>query len=199
MPKKIVTKQAWINLGYDYFSKGGEKALVIEKMARDLRISKTSFYNFFGNRVNFLGKIIEFWQQLRTQELIDLSCNISSAGSTTYSMMLALFSTEIKDDFLFYLRQKAQTDANIKLMIDAIESKRIVFAAQQIEKTGTLPEDALEKATLIYVYYLGWWARQPVGRIVPDEAKKQISLLVKQLNLKVSSQKIAGDDLKHLF
>lgn len=183
MPKKITTKAAWTQLGFDQFSKGGISALKIEAMARSLGVSKASFYHFFKSRDIFISDIITHWRDIRTEEFIALSKAETSKAPIIETLILAIFSAEIEDDFLFYLRRLSSTHSIALSFLLEIETQRIDFAANAIEHLGYLETDAREKATIVYNYYLGWRERQRTNAEASDGPEEELALLIRQLKL----------------
>ena len=44
MPKIIAKKEDWIKLGYRIFAEQGASGIIVEKMAKILKVNKSSFY-----------------------------------------------------------------------------------------------------------------------------------------------------------
>ena len=50
--------EIWIIKGYEIFAMLGEKGLIIEKLAKEVRKSKSSFYHHFTDLEIFIEKIL---------------------------------------------------------------------------------------------------------------------------------------------
>ena len=70
MPKIIARKQDWLRLGYQIFAQKGISGIVIEKMAKKLKVNKSSFYWHFKTKKEFLDGLIAYWITAETEKVI---------------------------------------------------------------------------------------------------------------------------------
>lgn len=59
MVSKGDSSSAWLNLGYELFSEEGHEGLQVERLSRILGKNKSGFYHFFGDKDNFLERLME--------------------------------------------------------------------------------------------------------------------------------------------
>jgi AcrR family transcriptional regulator len=50
----------WIKKGYEYFALKGEQGLIVEKMAQEIGVNKSSFYYYFTNMPYFIEKLLKY-------------------------------------------------------------------------------------------------------------------------------------------
>lgn len=184
MPKKIASKDAWVQLGFRKFCVGGVDALRVEAMGRALGVSKASFYHFFKTRDVFINDIINHWRDLRTEEYIVLSRAKSDTSLEINTLILTIFSAEIEDDFLIHLRRLGQANGAVRDLLIEVEKQRIDYACSAIERLGYSHEVAQEKATIIYNYYLGWRERQKTTPGPAGTPAGELTLLVDHIGLR---------------
>jgi AcrR family transcriptional regulator len=55
----IANREVWIDLGYGIFAREGYQALKIERLAKKMGISKSSFYHHFADREIFIQALLE--------------------------------------------------------------------------------------------------------------------------------------------
>ena len=72
MPTHPTVKE-WLEAGYRAFSEGGEVAVSITDLSRQIHRSKTSFYNYFQDRDSFLIELIKLHLRGLKPELSMLS------------------------------------------------------------------------------------------------------------------------------
>lgn len=183
VPKKITSREAWIELGFQQFSIGGTEALRIEAMARTLGVSKASFYHFFKGRDAFIDDILGYWRNIRTEEFIKFSKDRTEDVSLIEALILEIFSADIDDDFLFHLRRFGRKNHAARELLVQVEAQRVDFARHAIEQLGYPQDDAHEKSVVIYNYYLGWRERQKTNRDGTAAIESELGRLVSQLNL----------------
>ncbi|MET3292934.1 UNVERIFIED_CONTAM: AcrR family transcriptional regulator [Brevibacillus sp. OAP136] len=181
MPKIIATEEEWVRLGVAYFSTGGEEALVIEKMAKQLACSKSSFYWYFKNRESFIGKIIGYWQRQATELVIESVESNANAEQKIRALLVSMFADRSGNDFMFYIRRLGQREAAYGRVLQAIEQKRMDYMAALLQAKGYCERTSREKAELIYHCYLGWLERNKYTEVTELETMQQVELIYAQL------------------
>ncbi|MGO4549088.1 TetR/AcrR family transcriptional regulator [Paenibacillus sp. 2TAB23] len=179
MPKIIATEQDWIKLGLKLFAEGGPEALVVEKLAKQLGSSKTSFYWYFKTRAAFIKRIIVSWQELATASFIaHLQAQESaSPREKIYHLLRVMFSTVEGQDFIYHLRNLGASESEYADILQIIKKQRLDYMTSLLMDYGQSHEDAASKSELLYSYYLGWHERHKHKPPSDGEAEKQIALL----------------------
>ena len=189
MPKIIATEEDWLKLGLKYFSTGGVKALNVEKMATKLGCSKSSFYWYFDNRDIFINKMLNYWVSVSTDALVAEAENNHTPSRKLYSLLQQVFTDKRGQDFMFYLRKYAQTNAEAKVILDETERARTAYLAVLLVQMGLEVSAAHEKSEMIYAYYLGWYEQHKYQHFnVEAESERQIRLLIDHLQLPIKPE-----------
>jgi AcrR family transcriptional regulator len=156
MPKIVAKKEDWINLGYRIFSEQGASGIVVEKMAKILKVNKSSFYWHFKTQKDFIENLITFWIKNETERIIFLS----DSKKTGTQKFKALFSLVYKQDpfldFIFHLKRYSRKEKKIQLIIDNIDNKRIKYTYDLLLEMGYSKQDARIKSKLLYKHFLGY-------------------------------------------
>src|SRR5213083_2769643 len=66
-PMAKVTRADWLDAGLDVLASEGPQALVAERLAQRLGVTRGSFYHHFRSRESFLTGLLERWSQRHTQ------------------------------------------------------------------------------------------------------------------------------------
>ena len=66
----IVTKQQWIESGYQLFAIQGAKAFTVEGLAKKIGVSKSSFYHHFAEQICFIEELMKL-HLLRSNQIAD--------------------------------------------------------------------------------------------------------------------------------
>ncbi|MCI3926972.1 TetR/AcrR family transcriptional regulator [Paenibacillus sp. TRM 82003] len=177
IPKVIVTEDQWLAKGLEKFAQSGTDGMVIEKMATELGCSKSSFYWYFKNRHEFIMRLVDFWAQRSTQQVIRKSSIPEKAEEQISEMLAQMFSATRKGDFLFYLRKLVKENASFQATLETIERKRLLYARELFEKTGMSPQAAEQKSFILYHYYLGWYERHKDEHINEEDLHRHIEML----------------------
>ncbi len=56
--------QKWINVGYEQFALEGMDGIQVERLARILKLNKSGFYYYFGDREFYLDQLLKFHLKL---------------------------------------------------------------------------------------------------------------------------------------
>jgi AcrR family transcriptional regulator len=64
-------RSAWIEAGLRALAAGGPDAVRVEVLARALGVSKGGFYGYFGNQPALLDAILDAWERVSVDEVIE--------------------------------------------------------------------------------------------------------------------------------
>lgn len=156
MPKIIAKKQDWINLGYKLFSEQGIAGIIVEKMAKKLKVNKSSFYWHFKTKKNFINEIIAYWVSSDTNKIIMLVESKPSGKEKFDALIKLAFKKEPYLDFIFFLKRYALKDKKIQTLIDEIDAQRINYTKSILIEMGVTENEASLKSTLFYKYLIGY-------------------------------------------
>ena len=156
MPKIIVTKQEWIEEGFKQFSKHGEHALIVEKMANKLKVNKSSFYWYFKTKQVFINEIVSYWVFKETEQIINSADKFENPKEKWNEFLIIAFRNDPYLEFIFYLKRYATKHASIQKIIDEIDSRRLDFTSKLLQELGYLEKESIIKASLFYKYLIGY-------------------------------------------
>lgn len=182
MPKIVATKEDWIKLGFKLFSENGTHGIVVEKMAKKLKVNKSSFYWHFKTKKDFFNEIISFWVNEDTNEIIE-GVESKKTGKEKFKELIKLaFKKDPYQDFFFFLKRYALKDKKTLSLIDNIDSQRINYTKMILVEMGYLEDEALIKATLFYKYLIGYHEMIRYKKQAKDyltEVEKELSQFIK--------------------
>jgi AcrR family transcriptional regulator len=132
----------WIRAAFARLSTEGIESVRIELLARDLGVSKGSFYWHFQDREELLAKMLDRWEHDETEWL----------GATVITPRAAARVEAA-------LRAWARRDERVASRISSIEKKRTKHIASVLRDIGFTPELAESWAEIALLVYLGWLDR----------------------------------------
>ena len=156
MPKIVATKQDWIFLGYKLFSEQGISGIIVEKMAKLLKVNKSSFYWHFKTKKDFINEIIAYWVSSNTNQIISITDGEKSGKEKFIKLIELSFKKEPYLDFIFFLKRYAKKNAKIQLIIDEIDHQRIAYTKNILIEMNFSKTDAEKKSILFYKYLIGY-------------------------------------------
>ncbi len=156
MPKIIAKKQDWINLGYKLFSEQGITGIVVEKMAKKLKVNKSSFYWHFKTKKDFIIELVDYWVITEPEQIIKSSNNKNSAEQKIETLITIAYKKMPYLDFIFYLKRYAQKDKKTQTIIDKIDNQRIEYVEGLLKELNYSEEEAKIKSSILYKHLIGY-------------------------------------------
>jgi AcrR family transcriptional regulator len=165
----------WIDAGWLLMATKGVTALKVEVLARQLDVSKGSFYWHFKNRQELLEAILQRWEN-KTLWLIEES----QKGATPKDRLIELFTlveemcdrdTPDPEAAIFLW---ANHDSAVQERVRILEAKRVGYLTQLLQEYGFEETEARQKAEVGYFALMGFWER--------SERDTQFDLSMKQFN-----------------
>jgi AcrR family transcriptional regulator len=147
------SEEAWLTAAYDALTESGVEAVKIMPLAKNLGVSRTSFYWHFKDREALLEAIIQHWEDKNTGNLV---ARTQAYADTVFEAIFNLFDCWL-DEALFdsrldlAIRNWARNDADLQIRLDQADARREAAMAQMLQRFGYAPETALVRArTMIY-------------------------------------------------
>ena len=104
MPKIVAKKEDWINLGYGLFSEQGVSGIIVEKMAKTLKVNKSSFYWHFKTKKDFIEQLTMFWINNETERIIHLTNSKKTVLKKFQTFIVLIYKQDPFLDFILYLQ-----------------------------------------------------------------------------------------------
>ena len=147
----------WIRAAFARLASEGIEAVRVELLARDLGVSKGSFYWHFQDREELLGRMFDRWEKEEIDWLDETVITPKAAARW------ARFVHHCTDQPLARLesamRTWARRDERVAARIAAIEKKRTAHIASVLRAIGFAPAPAESWAEITLLVYLGWLDR----------------------------------------
>jgi AcrR family transcriptional regulator len=148
-----LTRDDWIAHGLRTLASGGVGALRVGAMADALSVSRGSFYWHFKDIGDFKRRLLERWQELATERVIqDIEEDGAGSGRLRRLMHRALSQ---KNELDRALRIWAADEEEAAAFVASVDARRIGFIAELLEASGVDRGEASGRAKFIYWAYLG--------------------------------------------
>ncbi|NEW07423.1 TetR/AcrR family transcriptional regulator [Paenibacillus sp. SYP-B3998] len=155
----LQTADDWIRAGLEMMSQTGIASVKVEAVARQLRISKGSFYHYFKDRADFLEAILAYWEKHLTQDIIrQMDEDELSPKERLRQLVHHSFSetTRLQAAIVAWANQ----DELIAERMMRIEQERVDYLSKLFYEMGFSPVDSVVRAELCYFTFLGWIDRK---------------------------------------
>ncbi|MGH9712456.1 MAG: TetR/AcrR family transcriptional regulator [Candidatus Acidiferrales bacterium] len=150
--------QDWVRAACARLSKEGIEAVRIEVLARDLSVSKGSFYWHFRDRDELLNSMLATWEDQERHWIEDADEGERSAAAR-WALLVEHRSAPQRCRFEVGLRAWARRDDRVAVRVAAIENGQKDFIAKVLQDVGFAPRAAESWADHAQLVYLGWLDR----------------------------------------
>lgn len=121
-------KESWIEQGLRALGVGGPDAIRVETLAATLGVTKGGFYGHFDNRQAFLDELLDTWERLFTDTIIE---QVRSGGGDAREKLRQLFDIAVSvDDMVMIelaLRDWARREATVAARLRRVDNHRMDF------------------------------------------------------------------------
>jgi AcrR family transcriptional regulator len=145
----------WTQSALAAIARGGIGAVAVEVIAAELGATKGSFYWHFKNRDALIQAALDRWERERTETVIDDLEQEPDPAVRLKKLLGATFRRGPSDRAEIALLADPGHPAALRAVRRAAE-RRITYIARQLEALGWTPDDAHDRAVLLYYIYVGY-------------------------------------------
>jgi len=148
-----LSREEWLARALEVLGRKGAGELTVESLARQLGVTKGSFYWHFKDRADFFRQLIEYWDEHFTQTVI---AEISGLGTPPEERLLELMQlvhTKRLDRFEMPVRAWAQQNPALAPLVRSVDRHRTLFVMSLFLEMG-FDEDEAEMRTRIFLTYM---------------------------------------------
>lgn len=160
------SREGWLEAGYRALIESGIDAVKIQPLARQLNLSRTSFYWFFHDREALLAALLDGWEARTTQPLIAATVQYAETQAEAMLNVLSCFlSSDFDSRLEFAVRSWALQNAEVAGRIERADAARLDALVAMLERWGHAPLDADVRARTVYLVQIGYISMQANERI----------------------------------
>ena len=150
----------WIKAAFRALTAGGPQAVRAEKLARDLGVTKGSFYWHFDDLPALQSAMLVHWQSVATDDVI---ATAETAETSLEDLLAGLLAEAVAGMAADYggplaeagIREWARSHAGAAQAVAQVDQRRLSFLQAQFENRGFAPDHAARRAGLFYATLLG--------------------------------------------
>ena len=153
------TKQDWLMAGVTILIESGAQALTIDRLLKQVGVSKGSFYHHFANHADFVTQFLTFYAEEGTYNII-ATCD---AEATPLKRLLKLIDvvTNSESSIEVAMRAWSQQDQRVKALQIKIDARRLAYLLAQFRPITRNDTLATQLAQLTYSILIGSQHQQP--------------------------------------
>jgi len=151
-----LTPESWIEAATEVLIDQGIDHVRVDLLARDLSVTRGSFYWHFRDREDLLRSVLQAWRQRATEQLTE---RLETAHSDPRKQLRDVISLPFRGraahraaNIELAIRAWGRRDAMARAFVDEADSSRIGYIAQIFSSLGFSISEARSRAFLLYSY-----------------------------------------------
>jgi AcrR family transcriptional regulator len=163
-----LSSQDWTDAALRALADGGVAAVRVDALARDLGVTRGSFYWHFTDRDALLKAALELWEERLTAQVIDELGGIDDPSERLERLMRVAFGDEPVPGLQPAIMAHADHPV-VRPVLRRVTARRIGYIAAGYEELGLPSSVARRRAVIAYAAYLGWLdLRRGPADLVPE-------------------------------
>ena len=158
--KARLSRQSWLDTACQALIEEGTAGVEINKLAKRLGSSRSSFYWFFKDRAELLEALLAFWRQTGTVLFENILQLPGRSGMDKYLAVTRLWidEKEYQPKWDSAIRDWARTSEAVRKVVHDVDQKRIAVLRQIFNDIGYRGKDASIRARVMYYHQVGYYA-----------------------------------------
>ena len=152
--KRTLSAERWAEAALDVIARDGVAAVAVEPLAKELGVTKGSFYWHFPNREALLEAALELWERRETGGVIDKVRREENPRGRIETLFREVLGDR-RTSPLYLALSAASGDRRIGAAVRRVAERRLEFMAECFAALGLGEEDARRRAVMAYSLYLG--------------------------------------------
>ena len=152
---KRVSKDQWLTKALDTLELSGVEAVKIEKLAKELGISRSGFYWHFKNRQDLLEHLLDFWIRKYTGVVTDNPDVIKLDPKKRLLTTMEMIRDKHLTKYDLAMTSWAKLDQQVHRVVKKVVKMRLDFTRATFAELG-FKGDELEMRTRLFVCYHSW-------------------------------------------
>lgn len=149
-----LSAQDWVDQGIRGLIKDGFVALKAEPLAKQLGVSRGSFYWHFKDIGAFHAAILAQWREVAAEQIIADVEQASKHHDPLPVLLRRVFRG--KPALEIAVRAWAMRDPTVRAALHALDRRRLNYVASLFERSGLAPDPARDRAQIFYWAFLGF-------------------------------------------
>lgn len=154
MTKKIFDAETWIEIGLQTLKNEGLNKFSVEAIARQVGVTKGSFYWHFKDREQFFKAIVDYWLEKQQQIVEDFAQkSFSDAKQQLWDVMHFMLTKNADHDVA--MRSWVQHYDYAQKAVKQVDKLRLNYLETLFKQIGLNKDHAKLRAQMLYFYQIG--------------------------------------------
>ena len=149
------SKEDWIKAAFDVLSEQGMHAVCVEKIARNLDVTKGGFYGYFINRDALLQAMLDYWETTLTERTIALVRKVDGNLHKQLTQLIAHVETHVDESVDRAMTSWSFKDQRARAVVNRVVRNRIDFIKGLFLNEGFSERQAELRARMVHGFVHG--------------------------------------------
>lgn len=177
-----LAERDWLMAALAALGNSGVQGVRVETLAKQLGVTKGSFYHHFAKRQVLLDRMVAYWQRIATEQVIEqTNASTTDAGERLLNLALFVFESRVDyDNIESAIREWAASAPQVAEVVAAVDAKRIAYVAELLRGAQIPPDVAQRRAHLMYRALIGeyTWRRHGGEPLSKEALRDMVRLLL---------------------
>lgn len=157
-----LTRTDWVMAARDKLESGGVTAVRIDRLARDLHVTRGSFYFHFADRDDLLTALLDDWQISNCLPFDSKLDNPDLDGRTIFDTInFEWFGAGTFRPYLdLAVRDWGKLSVSVAQKVAVADTNRIALLKRGLNDLGVVGDEAVIRARIAYFHQIGYFAVQ---------------------------------------
>lgn len=159
-PRNTLTPEDWIKAAFLLLTRDGPKAIRVDYLCRELKVTKGSFYWHFADLAALRAAMVGHWRRVATSDVI---AAMSVPEKKPRDLLVELFEEVLNTPARDYggamteaaIRHWAAGDEVVQAVVRDADAERLGFLTLQLRAAGLSGPEARSRASLLYAALIG--------------------------------------------
>jgi AcrR family transcriptional regulator len=165
-------REHWLAAARKMLIKSGIDQVKIERLSKQVKVTRSSFYWHFRSRADLLDALLDHWQATNTGPMLRAIEAAIAAGPTGIHILGRVWieEREFSPAYDTAVRDWARKDAKVAATVRDVDDKRIAALIRLMQVYGYKGNEALVRARIMYFHQVGYYALG-IHESAPDRLK----------------------------
>jgi len=151
-----VSPDDWVLAGLQTLGRDGVEEVRVERLARELKVTKGSFYHHFANRRSLLTAMLQLWRARGTADIIeDLEGRGIAPGERFRQLVAFILKPHDFDAVESGLRAWASRDPEAAEVVREVDRRRLRYVTGLLTEAGFGRAQAKTRSLALYRLIIG--------------------------------------------
>ena len=146
-------REAWLQAAIDVLAKEGRAKLRVENLARQLGVTKGSFYHHFVDREDFVLAILDYWSTTFTEKVNSEVGNAELPARERLLLLMEMIDREGLDRYDAAFRSWAAQEPTVAKVVKKVDRSRFEFVMSLFAEMGFKGDDLHERTRMWLVFH----------------------------------------------